>query len=81
MFRHSRLPLACLVVCGLTQSSARAAEPLELHWVYLQQNLQIAENLPKIEVVLRRVATSGHNGVVLADYKRNILDRVPDHYV
>ena len=80
MSRRSRQLLALLVVCGLTTSTARAAEPLELRWVYLQQNLQVAENLPKIEAILRRAAKSGYNGVVLADYKLNILDRVPDHY-
>ena len=33
-----------------------------------------------LEAILRRAAKSGYNGVVLADYKLNILDRVPDHY-
>ncbi|MEK6262817.1 MAG: family 20 glycosylhydrolase [Planctomycetota bacterium] len=80
MSRRLRWMLLWLVVCGVTQSSARAAESLELRWVYLQQNLQVAENLPKIEAILRRAAKSGYNGVVLADYKLNILDRVPDHY-
>jgi hypothetical protein len=59
---------------------AKAAEPPELRWVYLQQNLQVKENLPKIEAILRRAKAAGYNGVVLADYKLNILDRVPEHY-
>ena len=63
----------------LSVLAAPAAEP-EFRWVYLQQNLQVTENLPKIEAVLRRAAEAGYNGVVLADYKLNILDRVPDHY-
>jgi hypothetical protein len=46
----------------------------------LQLNLQVAENLPEIEAMLRHAAASGYNGVVLADYKLNILDRVPRHY-
>ena len=72
-----------LLFAFLVMTSAanlRAAEPLEMRWLYLQQNLQVTENLPKIEVILRRAAKSGYNGVVLADYKLNILDRVPDHY-
>lgn len=70
-----------LLMIGLSWSSlVRAAEPLDLRWIYLQQNLQVAENLPKIEGILRRAAKSGYNGVVLADYKLNILDRVPEHY-
>ncbi|MBC7965923.1 MAG: hypothetical protein H7Z17_08360, partial [Fuerstia sp.] len=72
--------LVLLAISGSTLSATRAAEPLELRWVYLQQNLQVAENMPKIEAVLRTAAKSGYNGVVLADYKLNILDRVPDHY-
>src|SRR5687768_8926866 len=59
--------------------SANAQQP-ELRWVYLQQNLQVKENLPKIEAILRRAKAAGYNGVVLADYKLNVLDRVPEHY-
>ena len=64
--------------CGVIRSGS-AAE-IELRWLYLQQNLQVKENVDKIEPVLRRAAASGYNGVVLADYKLNILDRVPEHY-
>jgi hypothetical protein len=69
-----------IITCGLARMPLAAAPPLEQRWVYLQQNLQVTENLPKIELMLRRAAKSGYNGVVLADYKLNILDRVPDHY-
>jgi hypothetical protein len=33
-----------------------------------------------VEELLRRARAAGYNGVVLADYKLNILDRVPEHY-
>ncbi|HEV3004412.1 MAG TPA: hypothetical protein VGX78_08110, partial [Pirellulales bacterium] len=36
--------------------------------------------MPQAEALLRRAAKVGYNGVVLADYKLNVLDRVPDHY-
>lgn len=78
MRAYRALCFACLMFFGSTQ--VPAAEPLEMRWLYLQQNLQVAENLPKIEAILRRAAKSGYNGVVLADYKLNVLDRVPDHY-
>ena len=75
--RWSSLAFAAhVLMCVL---AAHAGEP-EFRWVYLQQNLQVTENLPKIEATLRRAAQAGYNGVVLADYKLNILDRVPDHY-
>lgn len=69
-----------LLFLGVLQNPIDAAEPLAQRWLYLQQNLQVNENIPKIEQILRRAAKVGYNGVVLADYKLNILDRVPDHY-
>ena len=74
------LRILFLLAALLTTFAARAADPLANRWLYLQQNLQVTENLPKIESLLERAAKSGYNGVVLADYKLNILDRVPDHY-
>jgi hypothetical protein len=49
-------------------------------WLYLATNLQVDENLQKAQDVLRRGKAAGYNGVVLADYKLNILDRVPENY-
>lgn len=72
--------VCCLFLAVGFLRSLTAAEPLEHRWLYLQQNLQVTENLPKIEAILRRAAKSGYNAVVLADYKLNVLNRVPDHY-
>ncbi len=80
MFKSFIHVSAVLLLGILSPLCVGAAEPLEHRWVYLQQNLQVKENLPKIEAILRRAAKSGYNGVVLADYKLSILDRVPDHY-
>ena len=80
MFKSFIHVSAVLLLGILSSLCVDGAEPLEYRWVYLQQNLQVKENLPKIEAILRRAAKSGYNGVVLADYKLNILDRVPDHY-
>ena len=54
--------------------------PLARRWVYLQLNLQVEANVVKAESIMRRAKAAGYNGIVLADYKLNILDRVPDHY-
>ena len=73
----------CLILflfCILLKTQVSQAAPPTRRWLYLQQNLQVAENLPKIEAILRRASKVGYNGVVLADYKLNILDRVPKHY-
>lgn len=56
----------------------RAARPPR--WVYLQMNLQVPDNLQQTLAILRRAAAAGYNGIVLADYKLNILDRVPEFY-
>ena len=80
MFKSFIHVSAVLLLGILSSLCVDGAEPLEYRWVYLQQNLQVKENLPKIEAILRRAAKSGYNGVVLADYKLSILDRVPDHY-
>lgn len=53
---------------------------VERRWVYLQMNLQVRENVEKAEEIARRAAAAGYNGVVLADFKLNILDRVPEFY-
>lgn len=73
-----------LAFCGLIFLSfslpLAAAEPLEYRWLYMSQNLQVSENLPKMEAILRRASKAGYNGVVFADYKLNVLDRVIDQY-
>jgi hypothetical protein len=72
--------LAMLICLSLHSRQAQAADKLPQRWLYLQTNLQVAENVGKAEGILRRAAKAGYNGVVLADYKLNILDRVPQHY-
>ena len=76
----NRMMAAALLMAAVCISGTLKAAPPELRWVYLQQNLQVKDNLPKIEAILRRAKAAGYNGVVLADYKLNILDRVPEHY-
>lgn len=56
------------------------AQQLERRWVYLQLNLQVKENVAKAEAIARRAHKAGYNGIVLADFKLNVLDRVPDFY-
>jgi hypothetical protein len=78
----TRLIVGCALVSGALSAvgSLRSAEPVDRRWVYLQMNLQVAENVDRAEGILRRAAAAGYNGVVLADYKLHILDRVPRHY-
>jgi hypothetical protein len=55
-------------------------ERFQYRWVYLMQNLQVEDNVPKVEAILRRAKAAGYNGIALADFKLNILDRVPERY-
>lgn len=71
--------LSAFVAVLFATGMASAEEPTQ-RWLYLQTNLQVAENVAQADVLLRRAAKAGYNGVVLADYKLNILDRVPEHY-
>lgn len=83
MHHRASFRLVCCLTAALiavAPTCSVAAEVPSRRWLYLQQNLQVTENWPKIESVLRRAAKANYNGVVLADYKLNILDRVPRHY-
>jgi hypothetical protein len=70
--------LAAVAVSG--SISAAADGLLERRWVYLSTNLLVKENLEPARAILKRAKAAGYNGVVLADFKLNILDRVPDFY-
>ena len=75
------LPFLAVVLTIASLSRVSLAEqPLSRHWLYLMTNLQVNENVAKAEALLRRAAKAGYNGVILADYKLNVLDRVPDYY-
>ncbi|HET6883513.1 MAG TPA: hypothetical protein VFI31_25400 [Pirellulales bacterium] len=64
----------------LRPNLAHAGERLPLRWLHLMTNLQVTENVDKNIELLRRAKKAGYNGVLLADYKLNVLDRVPDFY-
>lgn len=65
----------------LLAAPAQADGPrYERRWFYAMFNLQVGENADRLIGLIDRAAAAGYNGVVLADYKLAILDRVPDHY-
>jgi hypothetical protein len=43
-------------------------------------NLQVEQSADDVAALIARGAKAGYNGMVLADYKLNVLDRVPDYY-
>lgn len=74
------LLLSCLSVAVLGVQRTFADDDLPRRWVYLQTNLQVTENADRLEEILRRAKAVGYNGVLLADYKLNVLDRVTENY-
>jgi len=74
------LLLVCLSVIAIDIQSSFADDELSRRWVYVQTNLQVTENADRLEEILRRGKAAGYNGMLLADYKLNVLDRVTDNY-
>ena len=73
----------CAVLVGLLVAitPVSAAEPAyDLRWIWCMHNLQVKEQADAVIGIIERAAKVGYNGVVLADYKFNVLDRVPDYY-
>src|SRR5262245_22196501 len=82
----SRTAAAAGVAAALLWLTAQAHEPRPpkpphaLRWVWCMHNLQANQNADQVLDLIERAARAGYNGVVLADYKLNILDRVPPAY-
>jgi hypothetical protein len=82
-----RFLLVCIGLCLLCLSPSPArltAEETGLRfarrWFYASHNLLVDRNVDALVALLRRAGQSGYNGVVLADYKFNILERMPPNY-
>ncbi len=72
------ITVALLIGCN---DVAHAQNPMPRYrWLYASFNLQVDDNVPKLQNLMRRASAVGYNGVLLADYKFAILDRVPEHY-
>ena len=49
-------------------------------WVYCSANLQVDKSAGDLIALIERASRGGYTGVVLADYKFQVLDRVIDRY-
>jgi hypothetical protein len=78
MFRY--LALLALLASGSALSAAERAPQYADRWVYSMHNLQVEKSTDEVVQLVDRAAKAGYTGVVLADYKLNILDRVPEGY-
>jgi hypothetical protein len=79
------LPIA-LALLGLSLLAPPAARPADdapryqRRWFYSMTNLQVTANADNLIALLQRAHEAGYNGVVLADYKLNVLDRVTQDF-
>ncbi|OAI55171.1 hypothetical protein AYO44_00210 [Planctomycetaceae bacterium SCGC AG-212-F19] len=74
------LSLFCLV---LVTHDGLADEPkprFEQRWFYAAYNLLVDKNADDLIALIERAGKAGYNGLVLADYKFNILGRMPPRY-
>jgi hypothetical protein len=79
------LPIPVLLVLFLieaTPNEALAADPpvYRDRWLYCQTNLQVEKSTDDLVALINRAAKAGYTAIVLADYKLNVLDRVPKSY-
>jgi hypothetical protein len=71
-------PLVLLLTVGL---AAQAQEPRYAdRWFYASFNLLVDKSADDLIALIKRAGKSGYNGMLLADYKFNILERMPDRY-
>ncbi len=78
-----RIVLALAGISALSCAPARGDDSSPVYQrrlFYVQMNLQVAENADRLVDLIGRAEEAGYNGFVLADYKLNVLDRVPEHY-
>jgi hypothetical protein len=68
--------LGCVSTGRADETAPRYAQ----RWFYAQHNLLVDKNVDDLIALIDRAAKSGYNGVVLADYKFNLLDRMGPKY-
>jgi hypothetical protein len=78
-----RRAILVLLLTLLPLSSLRADEAkprFEQRWFYAPFNLLVDKNVDELIGLMKRAQKSGYNGVLLADYKFNILGKMPERY-
>jgi hypothetical protein len=78
--------LSAVAVAPVLDRSARAAQPTSARssygerWLYCSFNLQVDRSVDDLLALFVRAKRSGYTGILLADYKFQVLYRVPDNY-
>jgi hypothetical protein len=69
-----------LVGAAAFRALAAGASAYGERWVYCSANLQVDRSADDVITLIERASRDGYTAVMLADYKLQILDRVPDFY-
>jgi hypothetical protein len=78
--------VACLGLAALCCGWCRAGElglassPYADRWVYSSVNLQVDKSTDDLIALIERASRAGYNGILLTDYKFQVLHRVIDRY-
>lgn len=72
--------ITCLALIAFLAVENVHVERYQRRWVYAQYNLLVDKNVEQVLDLIARAQKSGFNGMVLADYKFNVLERLPDRY-
>ncbi len=79
--RACSLPLI-MIALGLSASLAQELRPrYEKRWIYVARNLAVEDNVDDVLALIGRARRAHFNGMILADYKFNILDRMHPGYL
>jgi hypothetical protein len=78
------LILLALAACigGASSAAEHGADssPYTDRWVYCSFNLQVDRSVDELIDLIDRASRAGYTGILLADYKFQVLYRVPDFY-
>ncbi len=83
MKRFAALLLLSLLAVPLCPRPAAAKDQpprYERRWVYCMHNLYVDRSVDEVIALIKRARKGGYNGLVLADYKFNILGRMEPRY-
>jgi hypothetical protein len=72
--------VVALVMAAFAVACPAQQANLRYKLFYASQNLLVDANVTALQQLMQRAHDAGYNGVVLADYKLQILDQVPQHY-
>jgi len=79
--KFAPLLIACLVVAPPPAGHAADAKPrYERRWVWVMSNLLVDKEADRVEGIVEQAGRDGFNGLVLSDYKLNLLADMPPEY-